>query len=49
MIIHDKDWSKQFFEERIEHAQLLTKERYAKRPVMQRPVEWLAKSIAYFL
>ncbi|MGN9866951.1 hypothetical protein [Bacillus swezeyi] len=25
-----------------------TKERYAKLPVMQQPVEWLAKPIAYF-
>lgn len=52
VVIHDKDWAKQFFDvvkESIEHAELLTKERYAKRPVMQRPVEWLAKSISYFL
>ncbi|MPQ23786.1 cardiolipin synthase [Bacillus paralicheniformis] len=52
VVIHDKDWAKQFFDvvkESIEHAELLTKERYAKRPVMQRPAEWLAKSISYFL
>ncbi len=36
VVIHDKDWAKQFFDvvkESIEHAELLTKERYAKRPV----------------
>ncbi|QHZ45255.1 cardiolipin synthase [Bacillus sp. NSP9.1] len=52
VVIHDKEWSKQFLsvvQESIEQSELLTKERYAKRPVIQRPLEWLAKSVAYFL
>ncbi|MCF7616225.1 cardiolipin synthase [Bacillus sonorensis] len=52
VIIHDKEWTKQFLhvvKESVEHSELLTRERYARRPLLQRPVEWLARSVAYFL